>query len=66
MKGFELKFNIYAENEAEVAEARNAIVSFINANADEGRAITARKVADVVPKWRTNPFVKQQIVNLFS
>lgn len=63
MKGYPLTVNIYAENEAEVEEARKAIVAFINSHAQQGRAVTGKKIAEAVVRWDKNPFVKNQIIN---
>lgn len=65
MQGFDIQFKIYANNAAEVEQARMAIIDFINGMADEGVAISANKIAEVVPKWRSNAFVSQQIINIF-
>ena len=66
MQGFELKFNIYAETADEVADARNAIVDFINFHAQHGRAVTARKIADAISKWDKNTFIKNEITKYFT
>ena len=66
MQGFELKFNIYAETADEVADARNAIVDFINFHAKQGRAVTARKIADAVRKWDKNVLIKNEITKYFT
>ncbi len=66
MKGYEIRFNIYAEDEAEVEEARQAVVDFIRSHAANGRAVTARKVADAIREWDKNPFVRSKIVNYFK
>lgn len=66
MKGFEIKFNIYAESEQEAQEARNAIVNFINQHARQGRAVTGKKIAEAVAKWEHNPFVKTKIIEYFK
>lgn len=66
MNGYEIKFNIYAEDEQEVAMARDAIVRFINAHAQHGRAVTGRKIADAVSRWDSNPLVKRRIIEFFS
>ena len=66
MKGYPITFNIYAENEQEVEEARMALVAFIGQHARHGRAVTARKVAQAVSNWDTNPIVKNQIINYFK
>lgn len=65
MQGFEIKFNIYANSEAEVEQARRAIVAFINENAEQGRAISAAKIAEIIPQWKNNALIRQQIENFF-
>ena len=66
MKGFEIKFNIYAESEEEVEEARQAIVDFINIHAQQGRAVTAKKIANAARNWDGNAIVKNSIIKYFS
>lgn len=66
MKGYPITLNIYAENEAEVEQARKAIVSFINQHAQQGRAVTGRKIAEAVSNWDKNPFVRNQIINFLK
>jgi hypothetical protein len=66
MQGFEIKFNIYADSQQEADEARNAIVGFIAQNARFGRAVTGRKIADIVGKWESNPIVRNAIIKYFS
>ena len=63
LKGFPLTFNIYAESAEEAEEARMAIIAFIGQHAKEGRAVTAKKVAQAVSRWDQNPIVKNQIIN---
>jgi hypothetical protein len=66
MKGYEIRFQVYAENEEESADARQAIVEFINEHAREGRAVTGRKLADAIRGWKNNPIVKNRIINYFK
>lgn len=66
MEGYEIRFKIYANNEAEVEEARQAIVGFIADNARQGRAVSAKKIAQAAARWQDNPFIKQQIINFFT
>lgn len=58
MQGFRIEFNIYAESQAEADEAANAIKGFITANAQEGRAVTAKKITEAMNRWSNNFFVK--------
>ena len=66
LKGFPLTFNIYAYDEQEAEEARMAIIAFIGQHAKQGRAVTARKVAQAVARWDQNPIVKSQIIKYFT
>ena len=66
LKGFPMTFNIYAYDEQEVEEARMAIIAFIGQHAKQGRAVTARKVAQAVARWDQNPIVKSQIIKYFT
>lgn len=58
MEGYKIEFNVYAENQAEADQAAEAIKRFISANAQEGRAVTARKISEAVARWSNNFFVK--------
>lgn len=66
MQGYEIKFNIYANSEAEVQEARNSIIAFINQHARQGRAVSANKIAKAVGNWDKNPLIKNEIIKYFS
>lgn len=66
LKGFPLTFNIYAESAEEAEEARMAIIAFIGEHAKQGRAVTAKKVAQAVARWDQNPLVKSQIIKYFT
>lgn len=61
-----LSFELYAYDEQEVEEARMAIIAFIGQHARQGRAVTAKKVAQAVTHWDQNPIVKNQIINYFK
>ena len=66
MKGYEIRFNIYADSEQEVEEARKAIVRFIAEHASEGRAVTAGKVAHALGMWKENVLVRNKIISYFK
>ena len=66
MQGYEVKFNIYANSQAEADIVSAAIKSFINENAKVGIAVTAQKITDAVQKWGGNPFIKNRITNYFK
>lgn len=58
MNGYKVEFFVYAESQNEADKATEAIKRFIDGNAREGRAVTARKICDAVTKWSNNFFVK--------
>ena len=66
LRGLPLTFNVYANDEAEVEQARLAIVRFINSHASQGRAVTAAKIAEAVGNWDKNPIVRSRIINYFK
>ena len=61
-----MKFNIYANSPQEVESARKAIVAFIEDNAAAGRAVTAGKIASIIPLWKSNSLVYHRVVNFFK
>ena len=66
MKGYYIQFQIYAESEQDVADARKAIIGFINELAQQGVAVNARKIADELPHWKDNVFIKNRVLNFFK
>lgn len=66
LKGMTISFEIYAYDEKEAEDARQAIIAFISEHARQGRAVTARKVAQAVERWDSNPFVRSQIISYFT
>lgn len=57
MQGFEIRFNVYANDQVEADDATAAIKQFISEMAVHGKAVTAKKIADAVRKYRNNYFV---------
>ena len=58
MKPYKIETYLYAENEAEANEARQAAYEFVNDNYREGRIVTARKCTEALRKFKNNFFVK--------
>lgn len=58
MQGFKVEFNVYAESQQEADDAAKAIKDFISAYAQEGRAVTAKKISEAMARWSNNFFVK--------
>ena len=59
MKGFEIKFNVYAETREEADKATEAIKAFISEKASNGIAVTANKLSDAIGRFKDNYFVTQ-------
>ena len=57
MKGFQVSFNVYADSKEEADKASEAFKSFVNEQAQQGRAVTARKITDAINKYKNNYFV---------
>ena len=57
MEGFNVSFNIYAESKEDAFIAETAIKDFITAQAKQGRAVTAKKIAEAIKKYKDNYFV---------
>lgn len=66
MKVYEIKFQIYADSEEEAQRAERTIKMFINQHRLAGRAVTGQKIADILPKWESNPIVRNRIINYFK
>jgi len=54
MKGYELRFNVYADSQEEADKAATAIKQFISDMAGKGIAVSANKIAEAVTKWKNN------------
>lgn len=65
MKGYEVKFNIYANSQGEADAVSQAIISIINDNAKKGVAISAAKITEAFRRWGANPIVRNRITNFF-
>ena len=66
MGGYEVKFNIYAESQAEADALSKAIIDFISVNAQNGIAVSASRCLQAVSNWGNNPFIKNRIINYFK
>ena len=61
MKGFEIKFNVYANSQAEADAATASIKAFISDKAARGVAVTATKISDALARFKDNYFVNQYL-----
>ena len=66
LRALPVTFEIYAYDEQEVEEARQAIIGFIEQHRREGRAVTAKKVAQAISQWERKFIVRNEIIKFFS
>ena len=66
MQGYEVKFNIYAESQAEADAVSQAFIAFISENARKGIAISAARCLQAVSDFGANPFIRNRITNYFK
>lgn len=65
MRGYEVKFNIYAESQEEADAVSQAFKDLISDNARQGVAVTAARISEAVRKWGGNQFVRNRITQFF-
>ena len=66
MNVYPITIKIYANDEQEAQRAQQALGQFVNDMGAMGIAVTGDKVAEAVPKWNVNSFLRQQIINHFK
>ena len=57
MKGYEMRFNVYANSQEEADQASEAVKAFVTQLAMKGVAVTAEKITAAVGKWKDSYFV---------
>ena len=57
MRGYEVKFNVYANSQEEADRASALIKQFITEQAQKGVAVTATRIAEAVEKLKGSYFV---------
>ena len=65
MRGYEVKFNIYANSQEEADAVSRAFKDFISDNARQGVAVTAARIVEAVRKWGNNQFIRNRITQYF-
>jgi hypothetical protein len=66
LSGFPLTVNIYAHDQQEVEQAREALCTFIRSHALQGRAVTAGKITAALSRWDSNILVRNAVVSFLS
>lgn len=61
-----ITFNIYAQDDEEAENGRNAIIQFINIMGQYGAMVSGNKIAEAVANLNNNQFIKNQIINFFK
>ena len=57
MKGYEIRFNVFAESQEEADRAARAIRAFVDDKARLGIAVTANKILNAVQRWKDSYMV---------
>jgi hypothetical protein len=65
MRLYNVSIPVYADNEQDAQQAANAIAAFVSEVKQQGRAVTAKGVADAASKWQRNAIVKNEILKQF-
>ena len=60
-----IDFNVWANDDSEAETLKKAIFGFINEHGNEGRKVTAAKLANAISKWKDNAIVRNSIINYF-
>lgn len=66
MQGFPITFNIYANDAQEVEVLRFVITEFIRKHAEEGRAVSAKKLTEALNNCENNPIIRNRIIKFFD
>ena len=65
MNGYKIELQIYAENEQEAEQGKQALIKFIDIMRQNGAAVRGNKLVDAVRRMEANKFVRNQIINFF-
>lgn len=66
MRGYEVKFNVYAESQDEADAVSQAFKDLISDNARKGVAVTAARIVEAVRRWGNNQFIRNRITQYFN
>ena len=65
MRLYNVTIPVYADNEQDAQQAANSLAAFVSEVKQQGRAVTAKGVANAAGKWQRNAFVKNEILKHF-
>ena len=66
MNVYPITIKIFADDEYEAQEAQKALGQFVNDMCGLGIRVTGNKIADVVPRWKENAFIRNKIIDHFK
>lgn len=61
-----ITFNIWANSDEDGEELKRELGAFIDHMGQQGRKVTAAKLAEAIRSWQKNPMVKNYIINYFN
>ena len=65
MQGYEVKFNVYANSQAEADALTRAVKEFISDHARQGVAVTATKLTTAIRRFCESPITRNRVTNYF-
>ena len=65
MRLYNVTIPVYADNEQDAQRASQMLLQFVTEVKAQGRAVTAKGVADAVGRWQRNAIVKNEILKHF-
>jgi hypothetical protein len=65
MRLYNVTIPVYADSEQDAQQAANALAAFVSEVKQQGRAVTAKGVADAASKWQRNAIVRNEILKQF-
>ena len=65
MKLYNVTIPVYADSEEDAQQASSALSRFVGEVKEQGRAVTAKGLANAAGRWQSNAFVKNEILKHF-
>jgi len=63
MEGYEVKFKVYANSQAEADALSEAVREIVRRNAQRGVAVSADKLVSILKKWGDSSLVTNYFIN---
>jgi hypothetical protein len=65
MRLYNITIPVYADSDEQAQQASEQLAQFVAEVKANGRAVTAKGMADAAGKWQSNAFVKNEILKHF-